>query len=94
MDLKLPESFPSLSSGYVPVPDFTNYSIDFAETLDYILLSESSPVHEYGLVAVRTAPIPRREEMKASYGAMPNEFMPSDHISLVVDASWTQYHPE
>jgi hypothetical protein len=85
--LELPAHFPDLFSGYSNVPEFTNYAIDFAESLDYILLSEASPTEPYGFSSLAYAPVLKARDMKR-YVAMPNETMPSDHISLVCDVVW------
>eukprot|EP00591_Stephanopyxis_turris_P016083 CAMPEP_0195536940 /NCGR_PEP_ID=MMETSP0794_2-20130614/46978_1 /TAXON_ID=515487 /ORGANISM="Stephanopyxis turris, Strain CCMP 815" /LENGTH=808 /DNA_ID=CAMNT_0040670507 /DNA_START=406 /DNA_END=2832 /DNA_ORIENTATION=+ len=88
--LVLPQSFPNLISGYRDMPKFTNYAIDFAETLDYVLASEPSEREPFGFRPKRWAPMPSEEEV-TRYVAMPNEFMPSDHVSLVCDLEWTHY---
>lgn len=91
LDLRFPSTFPRLISAYPQLPAFTNYSIDFAETFDYMLASEPSPTEKFGLYPIDTAPMPTKKDM-LRYGAMPNEFMPSDHVSLVSDLAWI--HPE
>jgi len=88
--LRLPPNFPKLVSAYPVIPEFTNYAVDFSETLDYILVSVPSPTERIGLLPVRAAPIPSAATVKA-YEAMPNESMPSDHVSLVCDLEWGQY---
>jgi 2',5'-phosphodiesterase len=85
--IRLPAMFPLLRSGYAKIPAFTNYAVDFSDTLDYILASESSNEELYGLAPKCSALMPTTE-MMTSYGAMPNEFMPSDHVSLVCDLAW------
>jgi len=97
LNLHFPPTFPKLISGYAQMPEFTNLSVDFAETLDYILVSEegssveseSERTSSLSLKPVRAAPIPTVQEVQEEYGAMPNEFMPSDHVSLVCDLEWT-----
>jgi mRNA deadenylase 3'-5' endonuclease subunit Ccr4 len=88
--IRLPPSFPTLVSGYPEIPEFTNFAIDFKETLDYILASKPSETELYGLTPKDAAPTPTTEMMKP-YAAMPNEFMPSDHVSLVCDFKWQCY---
>ena len=84
--IRLPDCFPNLVSGYSEMPEFTNYAVDFSETLDYVFAS--GPTKEQsGFVAVAEAPCPSSPDMQP-YGAMPNESMPSDHISLVCDLEW------
>lgn len=82
--LILPEAFPCLVSGCEEMPEFTNYAVDFVDTLDYVLASQVSDHELYGFVPVRSARMPTSEEIK-QFIAMPNEFMPSDHVSVVTD---------
>lgn len=91
--ISLPDSFPTLVSGCFKIPEFTNYAVDFAETLDYILASEPSATECYGFVPIRDARFPSTDEMK-QFVAMPNEFMPSDHVSVVCDLQWRKYNAE
>jgi hypothetical protein len=88
--IELPPCFPNLISGYVEIPEFTNYAVDFTETLDYILASEPASEEGVGFEASAAAPVPTSLEMK-DYVAMPNEFMPSDHVSIVCDLKWKQF---
>jgi hypothetical protein len=88
--IRLPPSFPTLVSGYPEIPEFTNFAVDFKETLDYILASKPSETELYGLTPKDAAPTPTASMMK-TYVAMPNEFMPSDHLSLVCDFQWQRY---
>jgi hypothetical protein len=88
--LELPARFPDLVSGYSNVPEFTNYAVDFSQCLDYVLLSAPSPTEPYGLSSLTSAPVLTSRDM-ARYVAMPNEGMPSDHVSLVCDAVWTRF---
>jgi mRNA deadenylase 3'-5' endonuclease subunit Ccr4 len=53
----------------------------FAATLDYILATSNFGV-------VRSASTLSLEDMSKHSVAMPNEFMPSDHISIVADFSF------
>ena len=91
--ISLPDSFPTLVSGCLKIPEFTNYAIDFVETLDYVLASEPSTTELHGFIPLRDARFPRTEEMK-QFVAMPNEFMPSDHVSVVCDLQWRKYNAE
>ena len=84
----LPASFPNLVSGCPDMPEFTNFAVDFVETLDYVLASETSEHERYGFRPKKAAPMPNAEEI-SRYVAMPNEFMPSDHVSVVCDLEWT-----
>lgn len=92
LEIKLPPSFPHLVSGYPELPDFTNFAVDFTETLDYIFVSTPSPTEPCGLIPVNAAPIMAIEEMK-KFVAMPNASMPSDHVSLLCDLKWKNYKP-
>jgi 2',5'-phosphodiesterase len=90
--IELPPCFPNLISGYVEIPEFTNYAVDFTETLDYILASEPDASEQVvGFEAWAAAPVPTSLVMKKEYVAMPNEFMPSDHVSIVCDLTWKQF---
>lgn len=80
IDLEFPPSFPRLMSAYPTPPDFTHFVETFAGTLDYILMTENFEV-------VKSGPTPTREDMQ-KFVAMPNECMPSDHVSLVCDVKW------
>jgi mRNA deadenylase 3'-5' endonuclease subunit Ccr4 len=80
IDLEFPPSFPKLLSGYPIPPDFTHYIEAFSGTLDYILVTNNFEV-------VKTGATPTRDLIK-KYIAMPNECMPSDHVSLVCDLKW------
>mmetsp|Transcript_11160 Transcript_11160/g.20892 ORF Transcript_11160/g.20892 Transcript_11160/m.20892 type:complete len:865 (-) Transcript_11160:2888-5482(-) len=88
--LALPESFPQLVSGCEEMPAFTNYAVDFVDTLDYVLASKVSEHDIYGFVPIRSAMMPTFEEIKR-FVAMPNEFMPSDHVSIVADFQWIKF---
>ncbi len=78
---------PTWVYGYNDMPEFTNYAIDLAETLDYVIASSPSYDEEVGFDVVSSAPVPTKLEMK-EYGAMPNENMPSDHVSIACDFKW------
>jgi len=88
--IHLPHSFPKLISGCIPMPKFTNYALGFIETLDYVLASKPSRTESYGFCQLSSAPMPS-EDMVGHYVAMPNEFMPSDHVSIVCDLEWKSY---
>jgi hypothetical protein len=85
--MRLPSSFPHLMSGYKQMPQFTNYAIDFSATLDYILASKPSNDGNVGFEVVSSAPTPTKQEIK-KYAGMPNENMPSDHVSIACDLKW------
>jgi len=85
--ISLPPSFPNLISGYIEMPKFTNYAVDFIDTLDYILASEASESEPFGFRRKVSAPMPT-EEMITKYVAMPNECMPSDHVAIACDLEW------
>lgn len=86
IDLEYPASFPQLISAYEKnAPEFTHFIECFAATLDYILASSNFEV-------VRSASTLSFDDM-AEHVAMPNEFMASDHISLVADLSFSDRDP-
>jgi 2',5'-phosphodiesterase len=85
--ISLPSSFPHLESGYEKIPEFTNFAVDFAETLDYIFASKTSSADKVGFELISSASIPYKEEMK-EFVAMPNKNMPSDHVSIACDLKW------
>jgi hypothetical protein len=70
--ISLSSSFPQLESGYERIPEFTNYAVDFAETLDYIFAWKTFSADKVGFELIRSASIPDKEEMK-EFLAMPNE---------------------
>lgn len=80
IDLEFPPTFPKFSSGYPTPPDFTHYIEGFVCTLDYILMTNNFEVEKTGAT-------PTRDDVE-KYIAMPNERMPSDHVSLVCDLRW------
>ena len=86
--LVLPDAFPQLVSGCEEMPKFTNFAVDFVDTLDYILASGSSKDEKYGFVPKQSARMPTEEDVK-QFVAMPNQFMPSDHVSVVADFEWS-----
>ncbi len=83
----LPKCFPNLLSGYSKIPKFTNYVSGFVETLDYIFVSEVSDTDRLGFQPISSAPMPSEDDVKP-YIAMPNEAMPSDHVSVICDIQW------
>jgi mRNA deadenylase 3'-5' endonuclease subunit Ccr4 len=87
--LELPPSFPPLILGCENSSDtFTHYVRGFIGTLDYILASSHHGLSEdCGFERVSFAPMPHRKDI-IPYAAMPNEGMPSDHVSLVCDLKW------
>ena len=88
--ISLPDAFPNLFSGYTELPEFTNYAVDFAETLDYVLASKTSCTEPFGFEVISSAPVPPKSEME-KFVAMPNENMPSDHVSIACDLRWKRY---
>ena len=83
--LELPPSFPKLLSGYQnALPDFTHFIESFVCTLDYILVTENFACD------MKVAPTMLMDDVKR-YVAMPNEVMPSDHISLACDLAWRRF---
>jgi hypothetical protein len=85
--ITLPTCFPDLISGCTTIPAFTNYAVDFVETLDYIFASEPSREEKFGFRPLGHAPMPS-EEMVKNLVAMPNKLMPSDHVAIVCDFEW------
>ena len=80
IDLEFPSSFPTFISGYRDMPEFTHFIEQFVCTLDYILVTNNFELDKSGAT-------PKREDIE-KYIAMPNECMPSDHVSLVADLKW------
>jgi len=80
IDLEFPSSFPNFMSAYENMPEFTHYIEAFVCTLDYILVTNNFELDKSGAT-------PKREDIE-KYIAMPNESMPSDHVSLVADLKW------
>ena len=80
IDLEFPSSFPNFISGYKDMPEFSHYIEAFVCTLDYILVTNNFELDKSGAT-------PKREDID-KYIAMPNEVMPSDHVSLVADLKW------
>jgi len=90
--LELPPHFPPLILGCENSSDtFTHYVRGFVGTLDYIMASSHDGQSDsLGFERVSFAPMPGKKDI-APYAAMPNEGMPSDHVSLVCDLRWC-YH--
>lgn len=86
--IELPEHFPSFLSGYPQEPKFTHYLDSFASTLDHIFVSQSSEHNAFGLTPVQCAPMPSVADVTEDV-AMPSAKLPSDHISLVADLTWS-----
>lgn len=89
-DIVLPSCFPHLVSGCEEVPRFTNYAVDFVETLDYVFVSKPSNREPFGLVPMGEAPMPS-EDMVQQLIAMPNKVMPSDHVAVACDFEWARH---
>lgn len=90
--ISLPTCFPNLISGCKAVPAFTNYAVDFVETLDYVFASSAPSSLESEVIGFESfgeAPMPTKE-MVVKYVAMPNEVMPSDHVAIVCDFGITR----
>ena len=88
--ISLPKSFPDLISGCLEMPKFTNYAVDFVDTLDYVLASAPSEEYPFGFSQKASAPMPDVDDV-TKFVAMPNECMPSDHVSVVCDLEWSRY---
>eukprot|EP00536_Pseudo-nitzschia_multiseries_P006350 jgi/Psemu1/286407/fgenesh1_pg.133_\ len=88
--IELPDSFPIVQSGCKENPPFTNFSLEFVDTLDYVLGSKNSQNELFGFEPKRSAAMPSIPDVK-KFVSMPNELMPSDHVSLVCDFDLSQY---
>jgi mRNA deadenylase 3'-5' endonuclease subunit Ccr4 len=84
-EMRLPDSFPELVTGYPDCPDFTHYIIGFNATLDHILMSSKTLSGE--LRPLRQATMPTLEQVKR-HQAMPSPCFPSDHIGVLCDLEW------
>ncbi|XP_034936937.1 2',5'-phosphodiesterase 12 [Chelonus insularis] len=62
-------------------PQYTNFTVDFADCLDYIFYETNK------LEVKRIAPMPTEEVLKA-HGAIPSVVFPSDHIAICADLKW------
>jgi len=63
------------------LPEYTNYTADFKDTLDYVMASQ------HCFQVVRVAPFPP-ESVLCEHIALPSEVFPSDHIAVAVDVKW------
>jgi len=63
------------------LPEYTNYTADFKDTLDYVMVSH----HCFDVI--RVAPFPT-ENVLSEHVALPSEVFPSDHIAVAVDVEW------
>jgi mRNA deadenylase 3'-5' endonuclease subunit Ccr4 len=63
------------------LPEYTNYTADFKDTLDYVMASK------HCFQVVRVAPFPP-ESVLCEHIALPSEVFPSDHIAVAVDVEW------
>jgi len=72
-----------LASAYAAImgvePDFTNYTLGFRGTLDYIWFDQSA------LRCAAVAPVPPVDQLTRAGPALPNPQYPSDHVVLVAD---------
>eukprot|EP00532_Pseudo-nitzschia_australis_P007031 CAMPEP_0168172304 /NCGR_PEP_ID=MMETSP0139_2-20121125/5167_1 /TAXON_ID=44445 /ORGANISM="Pseudo-nitzschia australis, Strain 10249 10 AB" /LENGTH=795 /DNA_ID=CAMNT_0008089915 /DNA_START=20 /DNA_END=2407 /DNA_ORIENTATION=+ len=89
--IKLSDFFPIVQSGCKENPPFTNFSLDFVDTLDYVLASKASASEMFGFEPKRSAAMPSILDVK-EFISMPNEFMPSDHVSIVCDFDLCRYN--
>lgn len=137
--LALPPSFAMVQSGCTETPQFTNYALNFVDTLDYVLASKASETEPFGFEPKGSAPMPSIEDVEqhismvsmqhawcdivlpyntvqietpnASHSThpsfltilfcvfrtqhmQPNEFMPSDHVSIVCDFEWCRHNQD
>lgn len=84
-EIRLPDFFPDVASGYPDYPDFTHYVVGFHEVLDHILMSSKTKAAE--LRPLRQGVIPTLEQV-THHTAMPSPLFPSDHVSVVSDLEW------
>uniref|UniRef100_A0A1B6L0R0 2',5'-phosphodiesterase 12 n=1 Tax=Graphocephala atropunctata TaxID=36148 RepID=A0A1B6L0R0_9HEMI len=62
-------------------PKYTNFTVGFADCLDYIF-------YQTDRLRVETVvPLPSEEELR-QHSAIPSVVFPSDHVALVADLSW------
>ncbi|KAL3788445.1 hypothetical protein ACHAWO_007400 [Cyclotella atomus] len=87
--IELPDHFPSFLSGYPQEPKFTHYLDSFASALDHIFVSQSSEHNGFGLTPIQCAPMPSVADVTEDV-AMPSAKLPSDHVSLVSDLTWSR----
>uniref|UniRef100_A0A1B6D1I8 2',5'-phosphodiesterase 12 n=1 Tax=Clastoptera arizonana TaxID=38151 RepID=A0A1B6D1I8_9HEMI len=62
-------------------PKYTNYTVGFADCLDYIFYQVDR------LKVEQVIPMPTEQELK-QHSAIPSIVFPSDHIALVADLKW------
>ncbi|KAJ8951873.1 hypothetical protein NQ318_019849 [Aromia moschata] len=62
-------------------PAYTNYTVGFADCLDYIYYETSN------LEVTQAVPLPSHEEV-TRHTALPSVVFPSDHIALISDLKW------
>ncbi|XP_012284829.1 2',5'-phosphodiesterase 12 [Orussus abietinus] len=62
-------------------PQYTNYTVEFADCLDYIFYQTNS------LKVAQIVPMPSIEELQL-HSALPSVVFPSDHISICADLKW------
>lgn len=84
-ELRLPDSFPDIVSGYSAYPDYTHYIVGFKASLDHILMSSSTSLAQ--LQPLRHATIPPLVLVESGT-AMPGPTFPSDHISILCEIEW------
>jgi 2',5'-phosphodiesterase len=84
-ELRLPDSFPDLATGYPDPPEFTHYVVGFNATIDHILMSSKTLSGD--LRPLRQAEMPTVEQA-TRHQAMPSPCFPSDHVSVVCDVEW------
>lgn len=77
-----------LASAYATIlgsePEFTNYTMNFRGTLDYIWFDQSA------LRCAAVAPVPPVEQLTRAGTALPNAQYPSDHTILIADFIFLQ----
>lgn len=78
-DVELKQSF-KLGSA-CETPKYTNFTVGFADCLDYIFYDKSS------MTVRQVVPLPSHEEV-IQHTALPSIVFPSDHIALVSDLKW------
>ncbi len=84
-ELRLPDSFPKIVSGYQDYPEYTHSRARFKGSLDHILLSSSTLGGN--LQPLRQAAIPPLNLVESG-PVMPGPTFPSDHVSILADISW------
>lgn len=83
--LNLPESIAhpfNFASG-CEIPDFTTYTPEFIDTLDYILYDQDK------LQCLKSIPMFQRHQVSPG---LPNAVFPSDHIAIACDLKVKNYH--